>query len=136
METRRDERDRYHRYLQARPRYVHDVRVQLDQLASRLRELAYLNSGLTIELSDERSDGHMPCSATRAASRALSAISQNDTPCMKACWPFEERDDIYVDIALQWNQTYQQQIFCFTNNIRNRDGGAPYGSPLSPDLDG
>ena len=96
-----------------------------DQLASRLRELAYLNSGLTIELADERDDGH---DATFKYEGGIASfvndIGKNKHPLHEGVLAIRgERDDIYVDIALQWNQTYQQQLFCFTNNIPQRDGG-------------
>ena len=96
-----------------------------DQLASRLRELAYLNSGLTIELADQRADGHeAKFSYEGGIASFVSDIGKTKHPLHEGVLAIRgERDDIYVDIALQWNQTYQQQIFCFTNNIRNRDGG-------------
>jgi DNA gyrase subunit B len=96
-----------------------------DILATRLRELAYLNSGITIELRDERGDGK------KAAFHYVGGISSfvgdinkgkqvvND----KVVHFLGKRGNIEVEIALQWNRTYQEQVFCFTNNIRNKDGG-------------
>ncbi|MDP6943050.1 MAG: DNA gyrase subunit B, partial [Myxococcota bacterium] len=101
------------------------IEYSFDQLASRLRELAYLNSGLTIELTDQRVDGHDAVfNYEGGIASFVGDIGKNKHPLHEGTIAIRgERDDIYVDIALQWNQSYQQQLFCFTNNIRNRDGG-------------
>ncbi len=96
-----------------------------DILASRLRELAYLNRGLTIELSDERQDDK---DVTFRYEGGIASFVEN---LNKSKHPTHDhvihvigvRDGIECEIAMQWNDSYQEQIFCFTNNIRNRDGG-------------
>jgi len=99
--------------------YVYDI------LATRLRELAYLNSGITIELRDERGDGK------RSSFHYVGGISSFVGDINKGKQVVNERvvhfggkrSNIEVELALQWNRTYQEQVFCFTNNIRNKDGG-------------
>ena len=96
-----------------------------DILASRLRELAYLNSGVSINLEDERADGHDQefCYEGGIAS-FVEDVGRAKNPLHDQVIHVEGmKDEIGVEIALQWNESYQQQIFCFTNNIRNRDGG-------------
>ncbi len=103
-----------------------DIEYSYDILASRLRELAYLNSGVTIQLTDERSDERDISFCYEGGIRSFveninkSKQALHDTVMHIIGF----RDEIEVEVALQWNQSYQQQIFCFTNNIRNRDGGA------------
>ncbi len=96
-----------------------------DQLASRLRELAYLNSGVTIELLDERVEDKKVTLyyeggiSSFVEDRNRSKQVVND----RVVYVTGRRNEIDVEVALQWNTTYQEQLFCFTNNIRNRDGG-------------
>jgi DNA gyrase subunit B len=97
-----------------------------DILASRLRELAYLNRGVKIILTDEREDDktHEFCyeggisSFVEDINRTKKALHED------VIYVLGVRDEIEIEIALQWNDSYQGQVFCFTNNIRNRDGGA------------
>lgn len=96
-----------------------------DILAARLRELAYLNSGLTIHLNDERGEERSSTlhyeggisSFVADINRKKESIHENVIHII------DTRDEIEVEIALQWNNAYNTQLFCFTNNIRNRDGG-------------
>jgi len=96
-----------------------------DILSARLRELAYLNSGVSIELTDEREDGK----AARyffegGISSFVADLNKGKQVVNSKVVHFIDRSgSIEVEIALQWNRTYQEQIYCFTNNIRNRDGG-------------
>ncbi len=97
-----------------------------DILAARLRELAYLNRGLTIRLTDER--GEEERAATLHYEGGISSFVADINRKKDALHPevihiLERRDDIEVELALQWNNSYNVQLFCFTNNIRNRDGG-------------
>jgi DNA gyrase subunit B len=96
-----------------------------DILSARLRELAFLNSGVRIMITDER-DGkeHDFCfdggitSFVEHLNFAKTKI--NATPI----YFMSEKNDIVVECSLQWNDSYQEAILCFTNNIRNRDGGS------------
>jgi DNA gyrase subunit B len=96
-----------------------------DTLATRLRELAYLNSGVTIELIDEREDGkHSKYYYEGGISSFVSDLNRSKQPIIDQVIHFKaSKSDIEVELAIQWNRSYQEQVYCFTNNIRNRDGG-------------
>jgi DNA gyrase subunit B len=95
-------------------------------LSQRLRELSYLNRGLHITIRDERTEkGHEFKYAGGIASFVEDLNTNKTTIHDKPILMVEETDDgIGVEIALQWNDSYQEQIYCFTNNIKNKDGGA------------
>ncbi|TNF23633.1 MAG: DNA topoisomerase (ATP-hydrolyzing) subunit B [Deltaproteobacteria bacterium] len=96
-----------------------------ETLSSRLRELAYLNSGLTIQLVDERADDRQTTFFYEGGITSfVEDINKNKQPVHPKVVTIQgERGGIEVEVALQWNTSYQEQLYCFTNNIRNRDGG-------------
>jgi DNA gyrase subunit B len=101
-----------------------------DQLASRLRELSFLNAGLVIELCDERGEGKKERYEYKGGIREFVALlNKTKDPVHDQVIAFsgEAPTDlgtaVVVDLALQWNSTYAEQIFPYTNNVHNKDGG-------------
>ncbi len=93
-------------------------------LTQRLRELSYLNRGLTITIRDERTDKSHEFKFEGGISQFVADLNASKTPVHdKPIAVLGEVDGTQVDIALQWNDSYQEAIYCFTNNIKNKDGG-------------
>jgi len=93
-------------------------------LSQRLRELGYLNRGLIIALRDERTDRshefHFDGGIVQfVADLNTTKVTIHDRPIGIQ----GEVDDTQVEIGLQWNDSYQEAVYCFTNNIKNKDGG-------------
>jgi DNA gyrase subunit B len=94
-----------------------------DQLAQKLRELAYLNSGLLIVITDERSGKTQDFQFTGGIATYVADMNENKTPVGDVIAFCAEQEGVVVDVAMQWNDGYSELVTCFTNTIKNRDGG-------------
>jgi DNA gyrase subunit B len=106
------------------------VDFQYDILASRLRELSFLNAGFVITLTDEREGGRAETFKYDGGIREfVEHLNKAKEPVDKVISIVAEHltegatTPIGIELALQWNSSYQEQIFCYTNNVHNKDGG-------------
>jgi len=99
-----------------------------DTIASRLRELAYLNSGLTIHLKDERTGKSVDYFAKGGITEFVKFLNTNkETLHAKPVVFSRERDNVAVEVALQYNDTYGETLLSFVNNINTIEGGTHVG---------
>jgi DNA gyrase subunit B len=108
----------------ADPEIFGHVEYHYDIIAKRLRELSFLNNGVKIELVDQRSAKSESFAHSGGVRGFVEYMNRSKTVLHgKPFHAVGERDGVTVEVAMQWNDSYQESVQCFTNNIPQRDGG-------------
>ncbi|MDQ6966381.1 MAG: ATP-binding protein, partial [Mariprofundaceae bacterium] len=96
----------------------------IDILATRLRELSFLNSGVRIELYDERNDSRQVFEYIGGITAFVKHLNRTRNPLHTECISVTgERDGVTLELSMQWTDSYQENVYCYTNNIPQKDGG-------------
>ena len=95
-----------------------------DVLAKRLRELSFLNSGVRIELIDERDDKREVFQYDGGIREFVRYLNRNQAAIHETIiWFRTQQDAVTIELGLQWNDSYQESMYAYTNNIPQKDGG-------------
>ena len=106
------------------PLMFESVQFSFDTLSQRLRELAFLNAGVTITIEDERSGKSHDFLYDGGIISFVKFLNKNRTPVNdKPIYIRGDKDEIETEIALQWNDSYSETVYSFANNINTQEGG-------------
>ncbi|HLG44561.1 MAG TPA: DNA topoisomerase (ATP-hydrolyzing) subunit B [Nitrospirales bacterium] len=105
------------------PQVFESVEFSYDVLAQRLRELAFLNKGLAITLKDERKEKEQVFCYKGGIVSFVEHLNEAKTPLHKPIFIASEKSEMIMEVALQYNDGYAENIFSFANNINTREGG-------------
>ena len=110
--------------FKADPEIFESTEYSFDTLSNRLRELSFLNAGVKISITDERTEKSHKFQYKGGINSFVEHLNKSKTPIhSKIIYIHGERDDVQFEMAMQWSESYSENIFAFANNINTTEGG-------------